>query len=369
MELTVDPTSRGLTEEEIIHISGLSSHWVRLANGSLAHYVVSGDTGPKVILLHGGIVGSSGTAGWRFMAPFLGAHGFRVYCPDQPGFGWADTGPTGRRYLEMGPVGVVEFINDFANAIGADQFFLGGNSMGCINTVNYTVAHPERVKGMFLIAGGFGDIVDPAKRIPPKDGRFTPNPAYQTIPFDGTEKSMRDLMMGIIYKASAVWPELATMRTKAANRQAEATKIRMAAAERFQKEPNLVQLVSTKHRLKQLTVPGIYLYGVQDVLLPVENGFMQEDVGFDHIQFFYPDECGHQGQTDQPEMFNQAALEFFRDGKVSWKTAQWAGVSRRKPINPNLVQEPGGGFRKPDPNFYEQFTREAKAKKAATSAG
>src|SRR5687767_13202120 len=92
-ELTAESDSHGLTDEGIIHIPGLHSRWVRLANGAKAHYVTSGETGPAIILLHGGIVGSSGTAGWRFMAPFLGANGFRVYCPDQPSFGLSDTRP------------------------------------------------------------------------------------------------------------------------------------------------------------------------------------------------------------------------------------------------------------------------------------
>lgn len=40
---------------------------------------------PAVILLHGDIGVSSGSAGRRWMTPFLGANGFRVYCPDCPG--------------------------------------------------------------------------------------------------------------------------------------------------------------------------------------------------------------------------------------------------------------------------------------------
>jgi hypothetical protein len=111
-----------------------------------------------------------------------------------------------------------------------------------------------------------------------------------------------------------------------------------------------------------LTLPAIYLFGLQDVNTPVENGFQQEEI-LQRIQFFYPDKCGHQGQTDQPEIFNQVFLEFFRDGKVSWKTAEWAGVSRRRPINPNLVHAPPGGFPRPDLSFYDAFTREAKATK------
>ena len=38
-------------------------------------------------------------------------------------------------------------------------------------------------------------------------------------------------------------------------------------------------------------------------------------------------------------MFNQAFHELFRDGKVSRATADWAGVSDRRPENPNLVEQ------------------------------
>ena len=50
MELTKDAGSRGLTEENIIHIPGLHSRWARLASGARTHYVTSGETGPAIIL-------------------------------------------------------------------------------------------------------------------------------------------------------------------------------------------------------------------------------------------------------------------------------------------------------------------------------
>ena len=323
-ELQPETGSRGLTEEGIIHIPGLASHWVRLANGARAHYVTSGDTGPAVILLHGGIVGSSGTAGWRFMAPFLGANGFRVYCPDQPGFGHADTRP--EYWPTKGVKSYVEFINDFADALCLDKFFIGGNSMGCNHSAYYAVNHPERVLGIGYIAG-LGSIVPPEKRVAPAQGKYTPNPAYVNPPWDGTADSMRVLMEGIIYQPTAIWPELIEMRNQAALRQQEATAARMKATAELANDPNYQQWADITTRLPKLTIPAIYLYGMQDVLSPVENGFYQEDL-LPHVQVFYPEECGHQGQTDQPEMFNQAFLEFFRDGKVSRKTADWAGRRR-----------------------------------------
>jgi len=38
-------------------------------------------------------------------------------------------------------------------------------------------------------------------------------------------------------------------------------------------------------------------------------------------------------------MFNQVFLEFFRDGKVSGETADWAGVSKRRPELTHLVEQ------------------------------
>jgi 2-hydroxy-6-oxonona-2,4-dienedioate hydrolase len=368
MELSQDRASHGLTEEDIIHIPDLDSRWVRLASGAKAHYVTSGETGPAVVLLHGGIEGSSGTAGWRFMAPFLGANGFRVYCPDQPGFGWSDTSKV--EYLARAPLDQVRFIREFADAMCLDKFFISGNSFGCSNACSFLITNPDRVAGVAFIAGGLGDIVE-APRVPPKDGKFTPNPDYVSPGFDGTEDSMRILMEGIIYKATAIWPELVTMRVKAAHRQREA---RQAAGLPFTgfpqvTDPNLQQVLTTKNRLDKLTVPMIYMYGLADVLSPVENGFNQEDV-CPNIQFFYPDHCGHQGQTDQPDMFNQAFLEFFRDGKVSWKTAQWAGVSRRRPIDADRVEAPIGGFPQPISEAYKdlQTLRSAVGEMAAAPA-
>jgi pimeloyl-ACP methyl ester carboxylesterase len=349
-ELIADPTSRGLTEEGIIHIPGLYSRWVRLENGARAHYVTSGETGPAVILLHGGIEGSSGTAGWRFMCNMLGQNGFRVYAPDRPAYGLSDTSNV--KYLEAGFKAQVEFVRMFADALCLDKFHLSGNSMGCQLSCDFVVTYPERVLSVAFIAGGLGNINE-RPRVQPHEGKFSSNTAWTMQAFDGTEERMRDLMAGIIYETGAIWPELITMRTLAANAQRRAREA--AGVPLFQlrqeRDTNLAANLASKDRLNRLRIPMIYLHGLQDVLSPVENGFNQEDVA-DNIQFFYPDECGHQGQTDQPEMFNQVFLEFFRDGKVSWETAKWAGVSRRRPIDSSLVQEPSGGFPKPVPESY-----------------
>jgi 2-hydroxy-6-oxonona-2,4-dienedioate hydrolase len=318
-----------LTDEELVEVPCMASRWVRLANGAKAHYMTAGDSGPSIILLHGGIAGSSGTAGWRFMAPFLGANGFRVYCPDQPGFGWADTREA--FWPGDGTLSHVEFAKEFADALCLDRFFLAGNSMGADNTLQFVMTYPERVIRYILIAtSSFGDNVDSSLRVP--------STLTNRAVFDGTTESMRAMIEPIVYRKAALSQDLLQMRTSAANRQKESQEVLRLARQKVQQDPNMAQKLSTKDRFKKLTIPGIYLYGKDDVLAPVENGYAQEDT-LSNVQLFYPEECGHQGQTDQPDMFNQVFLEFFRDGFVSRKSAEWAGVSKRKPEMTELVEQ------------------------------
>jgi pimeloyl-ACP methyl ester carboxylesterase len=318
-----------LTEEGIIDVPGMMSRWVRLESGCLAHYMTSGESGPSVVLLHGGIIGSSGTAGWRFMAPFLAENGFRVYCPDQPAFGLTEGYEDA---YEPGQTGHVDFLQDFVTALDLKRFHLAGNSMGCINTVNYVTAHPERVISFALIAGGIGDLapMEELRKLDTRTDAEKPN----IVAFDGTPDSMRKMMEAIIYRTVAISDDLTQMRTLAANKHREAYARHQQAAQN--PDENTKARLSTKGRFDKLTIPGIYLYGKQDVLLPVVYGYEQEK-HVPNVQFFFPDECGHQGQTDQPEMFNQVFLEFFRDGKVSRKTADWAGVSKNRPEIAALV--------------------------------
>jgi pimeloyl-ACP methyl ester carboxylesterase len=312
-----------LTDDGLLDIPGLLSRRVRLPSGALAHYATAGSSGPAVVLLHGGLPGSSGIAGWRFMAPYLGASGFRVYCPDMPAFGRSDPAP---EYRPRGLHDHVDFIHEFTTALGLDRFHLAGNSMGCMNTVSYAIGHPERVESFILIAGSIGDITEDAPRH---------LGTVKITPFDGTEASMRALMESIIRNKGEITDSLIAMRVRSANVHAEAHRELWPSIMEFGglipwRDPNVAARMSTKGRFDKLTIPGLYLYGKEDVLSPVENGYEQED-RLPNVQFLYPEDTGHQGQTDQPELFNQVFLEFFRDGTLTRRTADAAGISKRRP--------------------------------------
>ena len=100
----------------------------------------------------------------------------------------------------------VDFINDFADALCLDKFHIAGNSMGCMNTVYYVVAHPERVAELHP------DRRRRRRRRPRgtdarRKGQFPTVTAY-----DGTREGMRAMMDGIIYRGEAINDELVDMR-------------------------------------------------------------------------------------------------------------------------------------------------------------
>ena len=269
------------TEENLVDIPGLASRWVRLADGARAHYMTAGTTGPAVILLHGGLPGSSGLAGWRFMAPYLGENGFRVYCPDMPGFGLSDTR---EEYWPQGMESFVDFIDRFAEALCLDRFHLAGNSMGCMNTVNYIVAHPEKVASFILIAGDVGDVV-PEELTPPK-GQF-----HMTA-YDGTREGMRSMMEAIIHRGEAIKTTSSRCATSppatgwTAHAQFWPTLLQYRRATGWT-DQNRAARLATKGRLDRLESPASTCTDAQDILTPVEWGYVQED-HLPNVQFFYP---------------------------------------------------------------------------------
>lgn len=325
-----------LTEEGILEVPGMFSRWVRLASGCRAHYMTSGETGPAVILMHGGIIGASGTASWRFMAPYLGQNGFRVYCPDFPGFGLTEA------YEDVyAPdlTGHLDFLHEFVTALCIDKFHASGNSMGCANTVNYVTAHPQKILSYALIAGSIGDVVSVQEILAnlPEPKKLDRSIIFQ---FDGTRESMVKMMGGLINKTDKITDDLIDMRFLAAQKHQDYF-MKMNEHSIFDyPDPNVAARMTTKGRFDRLTLPGIYVYGREDSLMPPDiGGYPQED-RLPNVQFFYPEDTGHQAQTDSPELMNQLFLEFFRDGKVSWETAQRAGISGRRPPLPDLVAVP-----------------------------
>ena len=314
-----------LTEEGLVNVPGVASRWVRLASGAKAHYVTAGHTGPAVILLHGGLPGSSGIAGWRFMLPYLAGFGLadtrNEYWPHYGMFSWAD------------------FVHEFSTALGLDRFHLAGNSQGAGVTAQYVVEHPERVINYILIASF--SIHAPLGL--DKDGKARERHPGLPIPkWDGKNETMRNMMESIIYRKEAISDDLITMRTNMANAQDGPFKAAVKFTNETWSTPSYAQRIMARTHsedprrgIATKIVPGP---GDRGRVPHTGERIPDSKERRPHTEERKPGsgvrspETGHQGQTDRPELFNKVFVEFFQNGQLTPELDKEASISDQKAV-------------------------------------
>ncbi|MBI2766353.1 MAG: alpha/beta hydrolase [Chloroflexi bacterium] len=111
------------------------------------HYQEWGEgQAPAVLMLHG--FGVSGHMFDEFGQRM--SERFHLIALDQRGHGDSDWSPEGDYSRDA----FVADADAFAEAIGLDRFILVGHSMGGLNAVAYTAAHPEKVRALVLVDVG-----------------------------------------------------------------------------------------------------------------------------------------------------------------------------------------------------------------------
>lgn len=120
--------------------------FVEMTEGRI-HYRIKGESGPPVVLLHGGGV-DNGEWIWRWLAADLAAN-YRVYVPDHPkhGHSW----PWRARADQQGQEDVLARLLD---RWGLETVTLIGLSLGSTTAIGYALRHPQRVRSLVLTASG-----------------------------------------------------------------------------------------------------------------------------------------------------------------------------------------------------------------------
>lgn len=91
-----------------------------------------------------------------------------------------------------------------------------------------------------------------------------------------TVADMRKMMKTIIATDSAISDELLQMRLEAAQRQKESWYAWWNAVPQANASHDVNLALSTRDRIDRLDVPGIYLYGVDDIICPVALGYSNQ---------------------------------------------------------------------------------------------
>lgn len=122
-----------------------ASRFVTLENGVSVHYRDQGrPDGPPVVLVHGF---AANLDTWEPWVTRLGDT-YRVVTLDLPAHGLTVTPPG----YQMSTAGQVEVIDQLTRKLGLGPFVLGGNSMGGGASWNFALSHPDRLRGLVLVA-------------------------------------------------------------------------------------------------------------------------------------------------------------------------------------------------------------------------
>jgi pimeloyl-ACP methyl ester carboxylesterase len=124
--------------------AGPASRFINI-EGVRIHYRDEGK-GPTVVLIHANF---ASLLGWD---PWVEAlqDSYRVVRLDLTSHGLTGPDPTG----DYSPERTLEVVEKFIDAMGLDQFSIGGTSMGGTVAIHYTHRHPERIDKLILLSPG-----------------------------------------------------------------------------------------------------------------------------------------------------------------------------------------------------------------------
>ena len=263
------------------------------------HYVECGD-GEPVVLVHGAGPGASGEFAWCRNLGALGRHG-RAIGIDLLGYGLTDK-PLDVEYRHQT---FVEHLASFLDVLCLDRVRLVGNSMGAYVVARYACEHPDRVEKLLLVGSG---TIATAMGL---DMGMTPG-LKRLVEYDGSLESLRALIEGLVHNPGKIGEDMLRKRYEQAKLPGvmESQKSFLAYfRNRLKSDPNQAQLFDLRHRLPHLTIPIRFVWGRHDV-------FARRDLA-DELQkllsnsdFVWFENAGHVVQNDEPERFNEIALEF-----------------------------------------------------------
>jgi pimeloyl-ACP methyl ester carboxylesterase len=276
-----------------------ASTFVELPSGSTAHFRDEGDKeAPAIVLLHGS---NSSLHTWEAWVNDLKAN-YRVITVDLPGHGL--TGPTPQGMY--GYEGMTNFVKEFVNKIGLEQFILGGNSMGGGISLYYTQTNPSDVTSLILVDAS-------GAKLPAKDGAKSDLP----LAFKLAGRWYTDWIIGNITPRSLSAEGLrksitnqALIDDKMIDRYWELVRYpgnREATGKRFAH----YRTGRADINLNQINVPTLILWGEDDNLIPVEAGrVMDREIKNSELVIFK--NAGHIPMEEIPEKTLEAVREFLQ---------------------------------------------------------
>jgi pimeloyl-ACP methyl ester carboxylesterase len=242
-------------------------------DGVNLHYEIHGE-GPVILLSHGY---SATSEMWRGQIEVL-SRSHRLIVWDMRGHGRSDYPDDISAYSEEATVADMAALLD---AAGADRAIVGGLSLGGYMSLAFHRVHPERVRALLIIDTGPGFKNDEARE------RWNQRAGQYAARFEAE---------GLAYLQS-LSPEMAMSSHRSAD-----GLIRAARGMLTQRDDRVIK------SLPEIRVPALIIAGANDTPFLAAADYMAAKIP-NAAKVVIPN-AGHSSNIDQPELFNQALVEF-----------------------------------------------------------
>jgi len=276
-----------------------NSHFAAVDGASL-HYQEFGDpTKPTMLLIHGY---TASAYAWNTTAPKLADQGFHVIAVDLLGFGYSEKPYSFDYSIES----QARMISRFMNRLGIGRATVVGSSYGGAVAATLALDYPERVEKLVLVNAVCNDDLKnhPILRLASIRGV-----GEVITPFLVDSKAyLRHRMHGTLAKANH---HLITKERISAVRRplkaADAHHSLLATSRNWRAK----RIGHDAHLINQ---PTLIIWGEQDNVIPVRNGYQLHDSILNSRLVILKD-CGHVPQEEKSEIFTELVTEFCRDKK------------------------------------------------------
>lgn len=244
----------------------------RLVKESGFDYVEEGN-GEPIILLHG-LFGA--LSNWTSVLKYFKKK-FTVVIPLMPIYTAS--------LVEPSIEGLTNFIRDFINFKKYEKVHLIGNSLGGHIALFYTLNYPQKTSKMILTGSS---------------GLFEAGMG-QSFPRRSSRDFIKERVEYTFYSPKTSSDELVNEVFDIVNDNNKA--IRIIKIARSAQRQNLA------HRLKEIQVPTLLIWGLNDNItpVPVAHEFHRN---IQNSQLAFIDQCGHAAMMEQPERFNALTEKF-----------------------------------------------------------
>lgn len=250
-----------------------------LVKGLKTNYKIAGE-GPAVLVLHGW-GGSSDS--WLAFQKILAEEGYKVIVLDFPGFGKSITPPEPWDLQDY-----TNFVLDFTDKLGLEQFFLIGHSFGGRISIKFVIRHPEKVKKLILC----------------DSAGIKPKPGFKTL-----------IIFWMAWLGNAIFTPKHFIRFKDAARNFFYAFLRnkdyVKANGTMKETIKRVLREDLLSELPQIKIKTLIVWGAVDRMVPLKYAHIfKEKIANSELEII--PKIGHSPHLEVPKKLNEIALKFLK---------------------------------------------------------